>query len=73
MTLDIQFKIKNNPNYKKYIRENSWWYKTLNRDPEKFKIFEEKVREDYKLRISDKVGKAIDTFELLQNLMSAIK
>ena len=36
MNLDIQFKIKNNPNYQRYIRENSYWYKILNRTPEAF-------------------------------------
>lgn len=37
MTLDIQYNIRNNPNYLKYIRENSHWYKILNRNPEMFK------------------------------------
>ena len=40
MTLELQFKIKNNPYYLKYLRENSIWYKKLNREPETFKIFE---------------------------------
>ena len=33
MTLDIQFKIKNDPNYIRYLHENSYWYKFLNRNP----------------------------------------
>ena len=73
MTLDIQFKIKNNPNYLRYIRENSLWYKELNRNPESFKIFEEEVKEKYKLRPSDRLEKAIQTLELLQNVMSTFK
>lgn len=73
MTLDIQFKIKNNPNYLRYIRENSLWYKELNRNPENFKIFEEEVKEKYKLRPSDRLEKAIQTLELLQNVMSTFK
>ena len=39
MTLDLQFKIKNNPNYLRYIRENSYWYKLLNSNPALFKEF----------------------------------
>ena len=39
MTLDIQFKIKNNANYLRYLRENSFWYKELNRNPENYKKF----------------------------------
>ena len=33
MKLDVQFKIKNNYLLQKYIRENSYWYKYLNRNP----------------------------------------
>ena len=41
MNLDTQFKLKNNPLYIKYLRENSHWYKVLNREPNSFKLFEE--------------------------------
>lgn len=73
MTLDLQFKIKNNPYYQRYIRENSYWYKTLNRNPEVIKDFEEEVKIAYKLRPTDKISKALDTFELLQNVISTLK
>ena len=73
MTLDIQFKIKNNPNYLRYIRENSYWYKTLNRNPYLFKQFEEEVKERYHLRTSDKISKTLDTIELIQNVVSTLK
>ena len=43
MTLDLQFKIKNNPNYVRYLREHSEWYKELNRNPNIFPLFEEQV------------------------------
>ena len=39
MNLDIQFKLKSNPNYIKYIRENSIWYKLLSRNPNLFNEF----------------------------------
>ena len=73
MTLEIQFKIKNNPNYQRYIREHSEWYKILNRNPKAFKLFEEKVKEEYKLRTSDKITKALSTIELFQNIISSFK
>ena len=73
MTLEIQFKIKNNPYYLKYIREHSNWYKILNRDHNRFKEFEERVKEEYKLRTSDKITKALDTFEFVQNLLTSLK
>lgn len=73
MELDIQFKIKNNPNYLRYIREYSEWYKILNRNPQAFKTFEEEVKEVYKLRPTDRIGKALDTIEVIQNVLSSMK
>ena len=73
MILDIQFKLRNNPRYLKYLREHSYWYKILNREPYRFKEFEEKVKEEYKLRTSDKISKALSTIELFQNVISSMK
>lgn len=73
MSLDIQFKLKSNPNYIRYIRENSNWYKILNRDPSMFKMFEDEVKEKYKLRPTDKISRALDTLELLQNVVSTLR
>ena len=73
MTLEIQFKLKNNPNYIKYLRENSNWYKVLNRYPERFNQFVDEVKTNYKLRSTDKISKAIDTFDMLQTLLGSLK
>lgn len=70
MTLDLQFKIKNNPNYQRYIRENSYWYKLLNRNPALFSRFEEEVKEKYKLRPTDKIEKILQTVEMVQAIVS---
>lgn len=73
MNLDIQFKLKSNPNYIKYIRENSYWYKILTRNPLMFNEFTETVREKYRLRPVDKITNAINTIEMLQNVISTLK
>lgn len=73
MTLEIQFKIKNNPHYLQYIRENSYWYKLLNRNANLFPKFEEEVKEKYGLRPSDRITKALESFEILQNLLATFK
>ena len=70
MILELQFKIKNNPNYQKYIRENSYWYKILNRSPEMFKTFEEEVKHNYRLKFADRVG---DTLKTINIKISVIK
>lgn len=73
MDLNIQFKIKSNPIYVKYLHEHSEWYKFLNRDPSMFSFFEESVKKDYKLRFSDRIIKALDTIEMFQNIFSSLK
>lgn len=73
MSLEVQFKLRSNPKYIQYIRENSYWYKILNRNPMMFSKFEEKVKEDYKLRFSDKLSKALSTIEMFQNIVSSLK
>ena len=70
MTLELQFKIKNNENYKRYLRENSIWYKYLYRNPNLFKEFEEEVKTNYHLRATDKIGKALSTIELIGSVVS---
>ena len=73
MILDLQFKIKNNPKYLQYLREHSYWYKILNRNPLMFRAFEEKVKEDYRLRASDRITKALSTIEMVQNIFTSLK
>lgn len=73
MTLDVQFKLKSNPNYIKYLRENSKWYKVLNRNPELFTEFEKEVKEKYQLRPADKISKALSAIEMIQAIMGTMK
>ncbi|MBR6690054.1 MAG: hypothetical protein IKL65_01825 [Bacilli bacterium] len=72
MTLETQFKIKSNPLYIKYLHENSHWYKTLNRNPELFDLFVEELKTNYKLRPSDKLNKALSTFEMVSAIISSL-
>ena len=72
MTLELQFKLKSNPLFIKYLHENSHWYKTLNRDPEMFDVFVEEVKTNYKLRPSDKLNKALSTFEMVSAIISSL-
>lgn len=73
MTLETQFKIKSNTNYVRYLRENSYWYKILNRNPAAFKQFEEEVKTKLGLRPSDRIEKAMELFSLFQNMISSLK
>ena len=73
MTLDVQFKLKSNPLFIKYLHENSYWYKMLNRDPDMFNSFVEEVKKNYKLRTSDRINEALSTFEMISTIFSSLK
>ncbi len=73
MSLELQFKIKNNPNYLRYLRTHSYWYKELNRNSSNFALFEEKVKEDYRLRPTDRISKALEMLEMVGTIMSSLK
>ncbi len=70
MPLEIQFKLKENPLYIKYLRENNIWYKKLNRNPELFDEFVSEMKTKYKLRTTDKIEKIVDTIDLVSNLFN---
>ncbi|MDD4036324.1 MAG: YlbE-like family protein [Bacilli bacterium] len=72
MNYNIQFKIKGDPLYQRYIRENSHWYKILNRNPERFNDFIEEIKTRYKLRPTDKLNNILDKIRLVQKFMSMI-
>ena len=44
MNVEIQYKLKFNPNDIKYLREKSYWYKYLNRNKSYFKNFEDEMK-----------------------------
>ena len=73
MTLEVQFKLKSNPLFIKYLHENSYWYKILNREPDMFNEFVNEVKKNYKLRPSDKINEALNTFEMITSIFGALK
>ncbi len=73
MTLELQFKIKENQNYLRYLRQNSFWYKYLNRSPDNFKYFEEEVKRNYKLTKADKIMRTLETIEMMEKVMSTLR
>lgn len=73
MTLDLQFKIKENENYLRYLRQNSYWYKYLNRRPEMFKQFDEEVKKNYKLTKTDRLMRTLETIEMMEKVISTLK
>ncbi len=73
MKLDLQFKIRSNPNYTNFLREHSYWYKILNRNPNEFKHFEEEMKKTYKLRMEDRLEKMMNTMDMVSTILKTLK
>jgi len=71
MKIETLNKIKQNEKYLKFLRQNSNWYKELNRDPKNADIFIKKMKEKYKLRTIDKVDTFVDSVDLITKILDA--
>ena len=73
MTLDVIFKINKNDNLHRYLRENSYWYKLLNRDPKLISKMESDMKKAYKLTLEDKVSDLTTKINLIKGFLDASK
>ena len=73
MNVDIQYRLKSNPNDIKYLREKSYWYKFLNRNKFYFKQFEEEMKKEYKLTSEDKINKMANSINMLSKFIDILQ
>ena len=73
MMYEIQNKIDNDINLKRFLRENSYWYKRLNRNPNSFSYFVNDMKVKYHLTTSDKINKTIDSISMFQSFLDVLK
>ena len=73
MSYEIQRRIDSDINLKKYLRENSYWYKRLNRNSNSFPMFVEEMKVKYKLTTSDKINRTIDNISMFQSFLDVLK
>ena len=73
--MDIRIKIllDSNPDYKRYLRTNSYWYKVLNRNPDMIDSFIKEVKEKYKLRTTDKINDIIEKIDMVSKFMNVLR
>ncbi len=73
MIVETQIKIRNNPYLYRYLRDNSSWYKNLNRNPESIKDMETEMKQVYKLNLTDKIDNISQKIEMLRTFMDILK
>ena len=69
MRTETLIEIRNNPYYYNYLRENSSWYKLLNRDISYLKEMEKEIKDYYKLNLSDKINDLNDKLNIIRTFM----
>ena len=73
MVLDLQFRIKNDERLKQFLRENSYYYKYLNRSPSYLKDIIEDMKDKYGMRTSDKINKMINNIGLMNSFLETLR
>ncbi len=73
MELSLQIKLKDNPKYYQFLKENSQWIKTLNRNASNYTKFETEMKKLYKIRTTDKINEVIDNIDLISTIISSLK
>ena len=69
MNLILQYKIKQNPNYQKFLRENSNWYRYLNRSPYYLTEFEKEMKVTYKMTTKDKLDRLSNNLDRISQII----
>jgi len=73
MDVATQVKIRNNPYLYQYLRDNSSWYKALNRDPNSIKQMENEMKNVYKLNLTDKIGNLGQKIEMMRTFIDILR
>lgn len=73
MDVKTQIIIRSNPNLYRFLREESYWYKYLNRNPNVLQDIEKVMKDKYKLRAEDRLEKINHSMNLIHSFMDVLK
>ena len=72
MRIETLIKLRSDINNINYLRENSYWYKYLNRSDSYFKEFEEEMKERYKITPEERLKKMKDAIESVSKIIDIL-
>ena len=73
MSLELQYRINSDPRLKQFLRENSYWYKYLNRSNTYLKPFISDMKDKYKLKTTDKINKLNNNISIVRTFLDVLK
>ena len=72
MDIYLQNKFKEDKKMYQYLKDNSYYYKELNRYPLFYKKFVSNMKELYHERVIDKVSNAVSSIDLIEGIIKAL-
>lgn len=73
MEILLQQKLNEDKKMAAYLKQNSYWYKQLNRNSESYKDFIAAMKEKYHLEVTDKINDAIDNIDIITGILDNLK
>lgn len=73
MDLILQQKLNEDVKMASFLKQNSYWYKELNRDSDNYKFFVNAMKEKYHLKMTDKISNAIDSIDIISGIIDTLK
>lgn len=73
MNLILQKKLMEDEKMAELLKQNSYWFKNLNRKEESYKDFIQEMKVKYNLRVTDKINEAIDNIDLISSILETLK
>ena len=73
MNLNLQYRINQDQRLKQFLRENSYWYKYLNRNELYYKDFINDMKDKYKLNPTDRINKMMDNINMISSFLDVLK
>lgn len=73
MDLNTQYKIFNDSFLHRYLRENSYWYKILNRNPVLLNQMIQEMKDTYKLNTSDKIERLGEKLSMVESILRVLE
>ena len=73
MDINTQQKIFKDDMLHRYLRENSHWYKILNRHPELINDMIQEMKDKYKLNPGDKIERLGERLSMLESILKVLE
>ena len=73
MSLELQYRINSDPRLKQFLRENSYWYKYLNRSNTYLKPFISDMKDKNKIKTTDKINKLTNNISMVRAFLDVLK